>query len=174
MSYKKRYRNSISLSPSGNVRVRVKLSDRALSQEAWASFCNVSVATAKRLLRGERIDVGCFQSLIKELELELESSDVVRNVPDLIHTKDDVAHITSSVKNLYGVLMTGRFNLENRPQINLVLDRLRELMINAEFTFEDSNGSIVVSGSFPEDKRSDIQILIKHLESLMTSSVVTW
>jgi hypothetical protein len=71
-------------------------------------------------------------------------------------------------------MMTGRYNQNKKAEIDRAVRHLRGLMVDTEFCFEESEGAIMVSGSFPEENAPQIRMVINRLERLLTASQVTW
>jgi hypothetical protein len=177
MSKTQRQRNNVRLTEAAKLNVRTKLSQKGWTQFDWSSFGAASLSTVKRLLAGKPIDPAVFNALIQALELELEEAHIIRNtcipvaMPAVVEASSNGVRSTNYQR---GVFMTGRYIQSNKAQIDLALKHLRELMMDAEFCFEEKDGAIMVSGTFSEENAPQVEMTIKRLENLLTSSKVTF
>jgi repressor of nif and glnA expression len=175
MSEEKRNRNTVGLTQGGKDAVLAQLSIKGWSQEIWAGLSYVSVSTAKRLLAGQRIYPDNLASLLRELGLELNEAYLMRNIsgPTMIKTVAAADGVLSTDYQL-GVFMVGQYNKDNKAEIDRAVSHLRGLMVGTEFSFEEIEGTIVVNGSFIEEKEPQIRAVVQHLENLLTSPTVSW
>ena len=182
---RKRNRNTIALSKNGILVVRETVARKGWSQELWSSMAATSISTAKRLLAGKAIAPDCFFSLFQALQLEVQENYMVRinnfdsllkpSSPLLVTPEPTLSQLENFLTNSQpGLLMTGRFTEDKRPQIERGLRHLQSLLLNAEIMFGEDNGSVVVTGQFSEDNEAHIKMTISYLEKLLTSCKVTW
>jgi transcriptional regulator with XRE-family HTH domain len=173
-----RNKNTVGVTSEGKFRVRTRLSEKGWSQTDLADFSGISASTVKRLLRGESIRANNFNDLLDTLELTLEEAFIFRDIASPIDAQnnkvDESNGLRSSINYQLGVFMTGLYSNDKKAEIERVVQHLRTLMVNAEFVFEDSNGSLLVRGDFEPEQEQQIRMTIQHLEKLLTVSTVTW
>lgn len=167
-----RNRNTIALSEDGKVAVLNAMGKKRLNQTFLAHRALVSVSTIKRFLSGKAIDVTCFYSLLASLSLEIQDSYIVKKLNPL----NAILVVENQPTNsLPGVFMTGVFTKDKRPQVERILNHLRELLIDGgKVRFGNDGDSVVVRGEFSETNRKHIEMTISELDEIMDSLKVTW
>jgi hypothetical protein len=171
----RRNRNTVRLDEHATLLVRAKLLEEGWTQLDWSNFGNASLSTVRRLLRGKGIELSIFQALIKALNLRLEEVPFIRgSKPVVTQVVEEVGLTAKLPDHQYGVVMTGRYNQDNKAEIDRALRHLQGLMVDAEFCFEETEGAIMVSGSFSEENAPQIRMIVNRLERLLSSCHVTW
>jgi hypothetical protein len=169
-----RNRNTVGLTESATFTVRTRLSEKGWTQLQWSSFGNASLSTVRRILGGKAIEPSILTSLLKALSLELEEACFIRGSKPTAAKVLEEELTTESSNHPNGIMMTGRYNQNKKAEIDRAVRHLRGLMVDTEFCFEESEGAIMVSGSFPEENAPQIRMVINRLERLLTASQVTW
>jgi hypothetical protein len=178
---KKRNRNSVSLTPDGILTIREALHKKNWTNQLWADFSLNSISTIKRLLAGTKIDRTSFDNLLITLNLALREDWIVKKnfyLQDKLLIKTILANDISNLERSFinsqlGLLMTGIFTEDKRPEIDRTLRHLQSLLIDTKIVFGKDNGSVFVSGNFSEENKEIIAITISHLETLLTHCTVT-
>jgi lambda repressor-like predicted transcriptional regulator len=171
-----RHTNSISVQAEGRAIFRTRLSKKGWNISTWADLSFVSQSTAKRLLAGKAIKYDCLIALMNELDLKLEDVYVSRHLPvstKSIEVQQQQPDIVST-SSYCGVLMTGQYTEGQKSHVQRAVEHLRTLMVEAQFTYEDHDGAIMVTGEFLPENESQIRMVIARLEKLLTASHVTW
>jgi DNA-binding Xre family transcriptional regulator len=187
---KQRQRDSLRLSKKGQSLVREALSSKGWSQEKWVQNLDtyVSISTAKRLLKGEKIDRVYFEALCKVLYPDPNDLIALLNdqidspiplipllvPPVLIHIPPELSSTQHSGTHFQGFMITGTFSPNKLAEIKVTLVHLEKLLRNdCTFTLMPDKNYLAVSGKFSEDKKPHVEVALMHLKKLLLEHCIT-
>ncbi|NEP80742.1 MAG: hypothetical protein F6K39_22765 [Okeania sp. SIO3B3] len=150
----------------------------------WWSDADVSESTLKRFIRGKPVSVKNFQSLCEAVGIEKWHSLV-----DWENSDSTVAQFSEELlgtsltekkpQSKAGIGVTGVFTSEKKLEVEMALERLRELLMECKIVVKspqetDSNYGCSVYGLFSPDQQLEIEVALEHLRVLLLTCTITW
>ena len=185
---RQRQRDSLGLSEKGKSLVKEALRSKGWSREKWIENADVSISTARRLLKGEKIDRANFKALCQVLYLDLNDliaapndqlesatpSISLRIPPLLISLPPEQSPAQYSDTHYQSFMITGTFSPNKLAEINVTLTHLEKLLRNdCTFTVMPDKNYLAVSGKFSEDKKQQVEVTLIHLKKLLLEHCIT-
>ncbi|NES92189.1 MULTISPECIES: hypothetical protein [Okeania] len=178
--------SSIKLNEEG-----IKMIDTARKKKGWnktePKWCwdaEVSESTLKRFISGKPISPKNFQSLcevvgIKEWHslVDWENSD--STVPQLPEELLDTSLTENKPQSKGGIAVTGVFTFDKKLEVEMVLERLREVLMECKIVVKSpqepqSYYGCSVYGLFSLDQQLEIEVALEHLKLLLLTCTITW
>ena len=150
----------------------------------WCSDAYVSESTLKRFISGKPISVKNFQSLCEVVGIEewhslvdWENSDsIVAQLPEELLVTSLTAKKPQSKG---GIAVTGVFTPEKKLEVEMALERLRELLMECKIVVKspqepNSYYGCSVYGLFTPNQQLEIEVALEHLKLLLLTCTITW
>ncbi|MGD1713194.1 hypothetical protein [Dapis sp. BLCC M172] len=179
--------SSIKLNEEG-----IKMIDTARKKKGWNKIewqwcyeAYVSESTLKRFISGKPISPKNFQSLcevvgIKEWHslVDWENSDST-TVTQFSEEFLGTFLTEKKPKSKGGIAVTGVFTSEKKLEVEMALERLRELLMECKIVVKtpqepDSNYGCSVYGLFSLDQQLEIEVALEHLKLLLLTCTITF
>lgn len=187
---KQRQRDSLRLSKKGQSLVREALGSKGWSQERWIQNLDmyVSISTAKRLLRGKKIDRPYFEALCKVLypnpndlialtNDQIDSSNPLIPLlapPLFISLPPELLSVPHSVTHFQSFMITGTFSPNKLAEIKVAMRHLEKVLGNdSTFTLMPDRNYLAVSGKFSGDQEQHVEVALIHLKKLLREHCIT-
>jgi hypothetical protein len=187
---KQRQRDSLRLSEKGQSLVREALRSKGWSRETWIENADmyVCMSTARRLLKGYKVDRAYFKALCQVLHPNLNDliaapnnplesatpSISLRIPPLLISLPPEQSPAQYSDTHYQSFMITGTFSPNKLAEINVTLTHLEKLLRNdCTFTVMPDKNYLAVSGKFSEDKKQQVEVTLIHLKKLLLEHCIT-
>ncbi|GGA02642.1 hypothetical protein [Okeania sp. KiyG1] len=151
----------------------------------WWAKAYVSESTLKRFISGKPVSVKNFQSLCKVVGIEdwqslvdWESSDST-TVAQFSEELIDTSLTENKPLSKGGIGVTGVFTSEKKLEVEMALERLRELLMECKIVVKspqeaNSNYGCSVYGLFSPDQQLEIEVALEHLRVLLLTCTITF
>ncbi len=144
----KRNRGTMALSVEGLEIVKTAVHQERLTQNEWADKAYTSVSTVKRLIKGSPVEPSSLCSLLKALGLKVENSYILKQ-PEKVQPLP-LTYTCEQTENIQPLLQLPEIlSLQYQP-------------------------GVFMTATFTEDKRSQIERGIRHLEKLLIDGKITF
>ncbi|NES01843.1 MAG: hypothetical protein F6K22_02770 [Okeania sp. SIO2F4] len=180
-----RTESSIKLNKEG-----IKMIDTARKKKGWNktdwqwySDADVSESTLKRFIGGKPVSVKNFQSLCKVVGIEDWHSLVDWENSDCTVAQFSEEFLGTSLtekkpQSKGGVAVTGVFTPEKKLEVEMALERLRELLMECKIVVKpaqepESYYECSVYGLFSTDQQLEIEVALEHLRVLLLTCTIT-
>ena len=128
----------------------------------WCNYAMISESTLKRFLSGMPIGTDKFISICKSVGI-----DNWQEIAELSAGLDLGNCKTNSF------MLSGIYTEDQKAQIEVVLEHLKNFLSNATVTFHPNAISLAVSGTFVQETKSQVKVTLEHLESLLDNYKLT-
>lgn len=178
--------SSIKLNKEG-----IKMIDTARKKKGWnkteRQWCwdaEVSESTLKRFISGRSISPKNFQSLCEVVGIEKwhslvdwensDSTTVAQFSEELLGT----SLTEKKPQSKGGIAVTGVFTSEKKLEVEMALERLRELLMECKIVVKpaqepESYYGCSVYGLFSPDQQLEIEVALEHLRVLLLTCTIT-
>ncbi len=153
------------------------------TERQWYWDAYVSESTLKRFISGKPISVKNFQSLCEVVGIEEWHSLVDWENSDSTVAQFSEEFLVTSLsekkpQSKGGIAVTGVFTSEKKLEVEMTLERLRELLMECKIVVKspqetESYYGCSVYGLFSLDQQLEIEVALDHLKRLLLTSTVT-
>ncbi|NEO53721.1 MAG: hypothetical protein F6K54_11900 [Okeania sp. SIO3B5] len=178
--------SSIKLNKKGMIVINIARKKKGWNKTElkWCWEAEVSESTLKRFMNGRPISPKNFQNLcevvgIKEWHslVDWENSDsttVAQFSEELLVT----SLTEKKPQSKGGIAVTGVFTSEKKLEVEMALERLRELLMECKIVVKspqepESNYGCSVYGLFSLDQQLEIEVALEHLRVLLLTCTIT-
>jgi len=177
--------SSIKLNKKGMIVINIARKKKGWNKIEWQWWeeAKVSESTLKRFISGKPISPKNFQSLcevvgIKEWHslVDWENSD--STVAQFSEEFLDASLTEKKPRSKGGIAVTGVFTSEKKLEVEMTLERLRELLMECKIVVKspqepDSYYGCSVYGLFSLDRQLEIEVALEHLKLLLLTCTIT-
>ncbi|NER04107.1 MAG: helix-turn-helix transcriptional regulator [Okeania sp. SIO3C4] len=179
--------SSIKLNKKGMIVINIARKKKGWNKTElkWCWEAEVSESTLKRFISGKSISPKNFQSLCEVVGIEewhslvdWENSDST-TVAQFSEEFFDASLTEKKPQSKGAIAVTGVFTSEKKLEVEMALERLRELLMKCKIVVKspqepESNYGCSVYGLFSPDQQLEIEVALEHLKLLLLTCTITW
>lgn len=157
------------LPASGITAIHAKLHQRGWTRKTYADKVQLSQSTIARMLRGERVDYTTLVAALSVFGLDVDLCIRKQEKAELVPPVQMVATKvpTDTVISFYMDAIYPN-NETNEAMIRRLVEVLQKHLIDSNVDFLDDDGRVTVVGVFTPEKQSDVEALLRQIDSLCT------